>query len=98
MISINAVQVLTTSEEVFHLAVHLVQIAIVLAALYRLSKNYQAIRSRFNLGLVVFGIAMLLQIVLFLVFFTIAEEEVFHVAGEIIEVLALLVFLYLISK
>jgi len=98
MISPRSLFLQVQSDETFHWVVHLVQIAIVLAALYRLAKNYQAIRSRFNLGLVVFGIAMLLQIVLFLVFFTISEEEVFHFGGEIIEILALLVFLYLISK
>jgi len=98
MISINNLSAIATSEEAFHLAVHLVQIAIVLAALYRLAQNYRAIRSRFNLGLVVFGIAMLFQIVLFLIFFTLQEEPIFHFGGELVETLALLVFLYLISK
>jgi len=85
-------------EETFHWLVHLIQIAIVLVALYRLAQNYRSVPSKFNLGLVVFGIAMLIQITFFLVFFTFTQEAVFHFGGEIAEVLALLVFLYLITK
>jgi len=98
MIFPESLRAITTSEEVFHLVVHIVQIAIVLAALYRLTQNYRAVRSRFNLGLVVFGLAMVLQIILFLIFFTLQEETIFHVGGELAETLALVVFLYLISK
>src|SRR3972149_4584385 len=95
---INTMHAIAESEEVFHWVIHLMQMAMVLAALYRLVQNYRAIRSKFNLGLVVFGIAMLIQISMFLVFFTLQEDSIFHFGGEIIETLALLVFLYLISK
>ena len=94
----NITLVIATSEEVFHWTIHLVQLTVVLVALYRLVQNYRAITSKFNLGLVVFGIAMVIQITLFLVFFTIPADSVFHFGGEIVETLALLVFLYLISQ
>lgn len=83
---------------IIHWALHLPQMAIILVALYYLLKNYRSVRSKFNLGLIVFGIAMLLQIAFFLVFFTLSEDVIFHLAGEIAEIVALIIFLYLITR
>lgn len=79
--------------ETVHLLLHLLQFATVLAILFYLVRTYRSIRSRFNLALVVFAVAVLLEIV-----FNIVLELAIHVLSETFLLVALAIFLYAIRK
>lgn len=83
----------TVDLEVVHLLLHGLQFATVLAILYYLVRTYRSIRSKFNLALVVFAFAVLLEIV-----FAIALELAIHILSETFLLAALAIFLYSIRK
>ncbi len=79
--------------ESLHLIIHLAQLATAGVIFYYLVQSYRAIRSRFNLGLVVFGLAVLFEII-----FGISLDVFVHVGSELIFLVALVILLYSIRK
>jgi|GEM_PF-3540105 hypothetical protein len=82
-----------TLESGVHIVSHIVQITITLIIIYYFIQNYRAIRSRFNLGLILFAVAMLFQIV-----FAWSLHIPLHLLSETFEIAALLIFLSLIRR
>lgn len=79
--------------ESLHLTIHFAQLATAGVIFYYLVQSYRSIRSRFNLGLVVFGVAVLLEIII-----GISPNVFVHVGSELIFLLALVILLYSIRK
>lgn len=79
--------------ETLHLVIHFAQLATAGVIFYYLVQSYRSIRSRFNLGLVVFGLAVLLEIM-----FGISLDVYVHAGSELIFLVALIILLYSIRK
>lgn len=80
-------------EENLHLILHATQIMITLIIIYYFFDNYRKIRSSFNLGLLIFSIAMLIQITV-----SFSLNLILHMASELFELTALLIFIRLVRK
>lgn len=80
-------------EDNIHLALHITQVIIVSIVIYRFIQNYRQIKSNFNLGLILFAVAMLFQTI-----FSWSLNIVFHGASELFLLVALLIFLRLVEK
>lgn len=79
--------------DIVHLALHVAQAITVVAILYHFIRTYLEVKSRFNLGLVFFTIAMLLTIM-----FGISLDIVIHLLAEALLLLALAIFLFAMRK
>jgi len=66
---------------------------ITLVVIFVFIRTYREIKSRFNLGLVIFSLAMLIQIIA-----SASLDIVIHLVSEIFELAALIIFLSLIRK
>lgn len=84
---------MTEATESFHLVLHLAQLATAGVIFYYLIQSYKSVRSRFNLGLVIFGIAVLVEIV-----FGISSNVIIHALSEAAFLTALIILLYSIRK
>ncbi len=82
-----------TWEENIHLVLHITQVIIVSFIIYRFVQNYREIKSSFNLGLILFSVAMLLQVI-----FALSLDIFVHVASELFLIIALLTFILTIQK
>jgi len=80
-------------EENIHLALHIIQVIITSIIIYRFIQNYREIKSNFNLGLILFAVAMLLQTI-----FAWSLNIFVHAASEVFLLISLLIFLRLIEK
>lgn len=80
-------------EQNIHLVLHITQVIIVSFIIYRFVQNYREIKSSFNLGLISFAVAMLLQVI-----FALSLDIFIHVASELFLVVALLAFISTIQK
>lgn len=80
-------------EENVHVLMHVTQVIITLFIVYRFVQNYREIKSNFNLGLIVFSIAMLMQIII-----SWSMNIFVHMVAEIFELIALLIFIDIIQK
>ncbi len=81
------------SEETIHSVLTAAEIITVSAILLQLTRTYRGVRSRFNLGLVLFSIAMMIHVVL-----AYSTSLVLHVMSEAFELTAFLLFLRAISR
>ncbi len=79
--------------ETIHLAIHLAQVVTVGLIIFQLAQIYKSVRSRFNLGLVIFAVAMLLEVIS-----GISLDFVSHTVSEILLLIALATFLYTVRK
>lgn len=79
--------------ETIHIILHVIQIVTTLGILYIFIRNYNDIKSRFNLGLVVFIIAVLGQVLS-----SISLNTLVHTASDVAMLLALLIFLNTVRK
>lgn len=80
-------------EENVHIVMHVTQVIITLLIIYRFVQNYREIKSNFNLGLIVFSIAMLMQIII-----SWSMNLFVHMIAEIFQLIALLIFIGIIQK
>jgi len=79
--------------ETLHLAVHVAQLVTVGVIIFQLAQIYKSVRSRFNLGLIVFAVAMLLEVIS-----GISLDILSHTVSEILLLVALATFLYTVRK
>lgn len=82
-----------TSEGSIHLLLHAVQIVGSLGIIALFWRNYTEIKSRFNLGLVMFAVSVLGQTI-----FSLSLNIWIHIFSDIIMLIALGIFIYIIRK
>lgn len=80
-------------QENVHIVLHATQVIITLLIIYRFVQNYREIKSNFNLGLILFSLAMLMQILI-----SWSMNLFVHMVAEIFELFALLIFIGIIQK
>jgi hypothetical protein len=80
-------------EETVHLLLHSIQIVASLAIIALFWRNYVEIKSKFNLGLVVFAVSVLGQTI-----FSLSLNIWIHIIADIIMLISLGVFIGVIKK
>jgi len=91
--------------DVFHVVLSLVNIILILILIWFFYKSYREVRSRFSLGLMIFGMVLLLDAIfrcpLFYLIFTPSSQcpySDFYRAAAGFEFIALLTLLYLVRE
>jgi hypothetical protein len=80
-------------EESIHLLLHSIQIVASLSIIALFWRNYVEIKSKFNLGLVVFAVSVLGQII-----FSLSLNIWIHIIADIIMLISLGIFISIIKK
>lgn len=80
--------------EVVHLALHTAQLITIGIVLFYFVKMYRATRSSFNFALVIFAVAMVVEVV----FALSPENLIFHTVAEVFLLVALVLLLTAVRK